>query len=132
MKKILLVVVIAVFIFGLTACGGSNAESLANDMIKVTNNYTDALNNVKTKEDLISAMGVYAKSMTSITKKGQELAKSNPEAMKPMKNKEISKKIGEAMQNMMKAQMKPNIIKFMADPDVQKATKDMQKEIMKK
>jgi len=132
MKKILLVVVVVVFIIGLMACGGSNPESLANDMIKITNNYTDALKNVKTKEDLLSAMGEYSKKMGVIAEKGREMEKSNPEAMKTMKNKEIQKKIGEAMQNMIKAQMAPNVMKFMNDPDVKQATKDMQKAMMKK
>lgn len=127
MKKLLLVAVLGVFMLGVVACGGSpTMEGVTNDMVKAIDNYVAALDKVDSKEGVIKAMKEFSVAMKDISERGKKLREADPKAAMEFMKTDAGKKLGESMQKMVTASMKKNVMKFMADPDVQKASKEMQ------
>ncbi len=125
MKKLLLVAVLGVFMLGIVACGGPSMESFAKDMVKATDTYVEALGKVESKEDLIKAMKAYTVVMKDLKVKGKDLMKADPKAMAEFGKSETAKKMMASMMKLGPAMMNKNVMKFMADPEIQKLSKEL-------
>ncbi len=135
MKKVILILTVAVIIMGLSACGGdkyAEAKKLMNQYADATEAYVADLEKVASADDAANALNKYADEMEKLGPKMKALGEKFPELKNqkepPAEMKAEIDRIGAAMQKMIPAMQKAG--QYMMDPKVQEAqqrfTKAMQ------
>jgi len=130
MKKISLlvfsVIIIGVVLISYVSCGsGGNMVSIVNDMTKAIDYYVAEIKRVESKEELIKAMNKFSAIMKVASDKGKKLMKDNPNAASEIIKGNIGKKLIASMEKLVRSMMNKNITRFMSDPDVIRASKEM-------
>jgi hypothetical protein len=132
-KKILALSVLAMFV--VVGCGKgdkiADMKKVMNDMTAIFTAYGTSVENAKSGKDVAAAMVKFAEGIKAVSVKAKELEKKYPDIkLKDSKTmpKELeadAKKLEEAGKVMMSKKVMDQMAKYMADPDVLKAQKDM-------
>jgi len=136
MKRIYGILTTALFfvllISGCSSDGSSEAESIMNNQVTVTENYVNGLADAKTAEDVIEAIEKYTKDMKKLIPQLQEFQKNHPEYTQEKMTEEMAagiKRLETASAKIPGAMMK--VTQYMMDPKVQAALTQMGEEMDK-
>ncbi len=113
-------------ISGCSSDGSSEAESIMNDQVNITETYVTGLADAKTANDVIEAIENYTKGMKKLIPELQEFQKNHPEYTQgkmPEKLAADVKRLEAASAKIPGAMMK--VTQYMMDPKVQAAMAQM-------
>jgi len=123
MKKLMLVLTVALFLLGLTACGGGKYGDVKDVMTKFAdaqNNFAASCENISSADEAVAALNNFATAMEGIVPKMAAMAEkypelkdkdNQPEELKPLMGQieESSKKMSTAMQKLAPYQQDPKV-----------------------
>ncbi len=132
-KKILALSVLAFFV--IVGCGKgdkiADMKKVMSDTTAVFTAYGSSVENAKSGKEVAAAMVKFADGLKAVSLKAKELQKKYPEfnlkdnKALPKELEADAKKLEEAGKVMMSKKVMDQMAKYMTDPDVQKAQKDM-------
>lgn len=130
MKKLVLVLTVALFLLGLSACGGgkyADVKALMNKMIDANEEFAAAADKAKNVDDAIAALNDLAKAMEGVIPKMKEMSEKYSELKgqdPPEELKSLNEKMQAASKKTQEAMMKLGGV-YGTDPKFQEAMMKM-------
>lgn len=130
MKKLVLLLTVALFLLGLSACGGgkyADAKALIEKQIKITEDFVTACDGVQNADDAAKAITDFANGINSLKPEMEALDKKYPEMKEgevPDELKPLITKVGEVSAKVPGAMGK--LTAYSADEKVAEALKLLQ------
>lgn len=132
MKKLVLVLIVAMFMFGLTACKGSDSpKAVLNDFIGLFDGFLTDMDKADNADKVVAAIDTFSVAMQAIAPRMKALEKKYPELKTGMKGgtmpeefKEFEQKFKDLAPRMMGLFGK--MMQYANDPKVQAAQKKFQ------